>query len=692
MSTLEKMFAPKSIAVVGASRRPGTLGKMFLDAVVSFGYTGKIFPVNPKADEINGLTCYTDINSLPEIPDLAVILIAKDLVLGTVDALGQFGVKNVIVISAGFRETGETGKVLEEELIKRIHRYRMRMIGPNSMGLFNTIPDLLLNATFSPTPPIPGHVAFISQSGALGVAVLELSLKMQLGFSLFVSTGNKADIGDYDVLAFAARDKNTRVIALYQESIDNPAKFRQLAQETVAHKPILVLKAGRTDSGLRAASSHTGALASSDVLTEAFFHQSGILRCDTLQELLHTAYALAAQPHPGGNRVAVITNAGGPGILASDALEKAGLVLSEVQPGTLTGIKEILPPEAGLKNPFDMIAHANHDTYHAIYNLLEKDPNVDILLVIIVKPPVDTTPRKIISTLSPLIAASAKPVCFVVMADSNEEAGLDIFHALNLPVLPYPEMAAQVIGNLYRYTKLRKVKTKIFSDISKPVPADRKERQVDFPEIAGRLEQHHILYSPYQIINAPAEGVDFLAEHGPVALKVADAEFIHKSDQGLLHLDIRSEAQLNKSYEDLTQKVRKLSGDNLIPKMMIQKMIPGGIELVLGSKYDPVFGQTIMFGIGGIFIELYRDVVFRVLPIDLGDAREMLETIKGKAVLAGFRNYPEIDKFTLAETIFNFGLLIARYSDIIEMDLNPIIWSFNHQKPVVVDARMTVAG
>jgi len=690
MSSPDKMFAPNSIAVIGASRRQGTLGKMFLDAISSYRFCGKIFPVNPKADVINDIKCYPDIASLPETPDLAVILISKDYVLETIDALGTAGIKNIIVISAGFRETGETGRILEENLLNRIRKYGMRMIGPNSMGLFNTATDVSLNATFSPTPPIPGHVAFISQSGALGVAVLELAIKMHLGFSLFVSTGNKTDIGDFEVLKYAAGDKNTRVIAIYEESIDNPSDFRRLAQSVVAEKPILVLKAGRTDSGLRAASSHTGALVSNDVLTGAFFRQCGVLRCDTLQELLHTSYALSTQPHPAGNRVAVITNAGGPGILASDALERAGLALCEIQPDTLSEIKKILPAEAGIKNPFDMIASADHDTYCAVFNLLEKDSGVDILMVIVVKPPVDTTPRKIISTLAPFIDQSAKPVYFVLMADTNEEAGLDIFQDLRLPVVPYPELAAQVIGNHYQYTQLRKTNKNLFADIIRPHQDSIKKKQAGLPEIVNRLESHHISLSPYRVIRVPSEGIDFLNDHGPVALKVADERFIHKSDQGLLHLNIHTIEDLNKAFSDLEQKIRLLTGTNSQPEMLIQQMISNGIELILGSKTDPVLGPVIMFGIGGIFVELYRDVTFRVLPIDIADVYEMLDSVKGRALLNGFRNLPPVDRTVLAKTIFNFSELIGSYDDIIEMDLNPVIWSFDHQKPMVVDARMTI--
>jgi acetyltransferase len=547
-----------------------------------------------------------------------------------------------------------------------------------------------LNATFSPTPPIPGHVAFISQSGALGVAVLELALRIKLGFSLFVSTGNKADIGDFDVLTYAAQDENTRVIALYQESIDTPDKFRRLAQGTVPDKPILVLKAGRTESGLRAASSHTGALASSDALTDAFLHQCGILRCNDLQEMLYSAYALASQPHPAGNRVGVITNAGGPGILASDALERAGMLLGQIESGTLAGIQQILPAEAGVRNPFDMIASADHNTYYAVFELLEKDPNIDIVMVIIVKPPVDTTPARIVQTLAPLIRKSVKPVYFVLMADPGSDAGLEHFQELGVPVVPYPELAAEIIGNHYRYTILRRnvsIPAISAAATARPVSGGR---QAGFHEIAARLEKFDLELAPYQLISHPEEAAGFLKEHKTVVLKVADPEFIHKSDQGLVHLNIGSRQSLNLAFSDLEQKIRHLSGTKKPPEVLIQKMVTGGIELVMGSKSDAVLGPTIMFGIGGIFIELYRDVIFRVLPVTPEDCLEMIESVRGRRIFDGFRNFPAVDKQLLAGAIFRFGELVLNHPDIIEMDLNPVIWSFDQAKPLVVDARMTI--
>jgi acetyltransferase len=362
VSDFEKLLAPKSIVIIGASRKEGSLGKMYLDAVLKFKYTGKIYIVNPKADQIEAIKCYPDINSLPEVPDLAIMLLPKDFVIDVTKQLAKKGIKNIVVISAGFKEVGGEGIERENQLLQIVQKNNMRMVGPNSMGLFNTVKEISFNGTFSPTPPIPGHVGFVSQSGALGVAVLELSMDRGLGFSVFVSTGNKTDISDVEILQYLSEDANTKVAILYQESIDNPEMFRNICTAFVQKKPLLVLKAGRTKSGLRAASSHTGALASDDITADTFLKQCGAIRCETLQEIMDTALAFENQPLPKGNKIAVITNAGGPGILATDALENNGLELAQLSKKSVRSLKEFLPAEASVSNPVDMIASANHET------------------------------------------------------------------------------------------------------------------------------------------------------------------------------------------------------------------------------------------------------------------------------------------------------------------------------------------
>ena len=690
--SLEKLFAPNSIAIIGASRREGTLGKMFLDAVVTMNYKGKIYPVNPKADEINGLPCFPDIESIPESPDLAVILIAREHVINAVDQLARKKVKQVIVVSAGFREIGPEGAELEDALLAKLKTHGMRMIGPNSMGLFNTNPKISLNATFSPTEPIPGHVAFISQSGALGVAVLELSKKIGLGFSVFVSTGNKTDIGDVEVLRYVANDPNTSTIIFYQEAIDHPHEFRQALSDVVSHKPVLILKSGRTQSGERAASSHTGALAADDRLTDAFLKQSGVIRCATLQELLDSAHAFATQPLPGGNKVAVVTNAGGPGILASDALESCGLELPSFSAATVKKLKDLLPIEAGLKNPVDMIASANHDTYREVCTVLEDDENIDAIYVIIVKPPVATTPLMISREMAPLIRKSHKPFFFVIMADTDYDGSSKDIGEIGVPVFAFPHTAARALGNMVNYTKIRQKYTKPDLNTTTTITTIPETRhQLNFEECAALLTRYNIPVTPNLITTKIADAKNFLDQHGPLAVKIADENIIHKSDLELIQLNISDEQQLENAFIRISHNVEKHLAQKGTHRFLLQKMYPPGVEIILGTSKDPLFGSVIMFGVGGIFVELYQDIVFKILPVTRQDARDMIREIKAGKLLDGFRGLPEVDKSLLSDLIYSFGKMIQENPQIIEMDINPLIWPKGSDHPVVVDCRATIS-
>jgi acetyltransferase len=691
LNPLSSLFAPRSIAIIGASRKEGSLGKMFLDAIVKMNYRGKTYPVNPKADLINNIPCYPDILSVPEIPDLAIILLPKEMVYEAVETVAKKEINNIVVISAGFKEVGEEGEIRENELLNLIRKNNIRMIGPNSMGLFNTQAHISLNATFSPTTPIPGHVGFVSQSGALGVAVLELSQKLGLGFSSFVSTGNKADVGDVECLRFLAEDENTKVIMLYQEGIDDPPAFRDICREIIADKPVLTVKAGRTKSGLKAASSHTGALASDDIITDAFLKQCGILRCQTIQEMMESALVLNSQPTPTGKKVGVITNAGGPGILVSDALEKYELDLADLSEKTRASLAKILPPEAGLNNPVDMIASATHETYYNVARILEKDSDVDSILVIIVKPPVNTTPKLILSEMKPLIQQSDKPFLFTVMADEDTDSGHALFREDNIPVFSYPETTARALGNLVRYADLRK--SHIHSNYSRSDTFSMRngnKKQAPINEILSLLENYQIRFCENSLVTTVDQAIEFYMKSGPVALKIANEEIIHKSDEGLVKLDLSSPDEVNIAFNDIETRAKMIIPKSADPLLLVQKMIPKGIEFILGAKQDPQFGLVIMFGIGGILVELYQDVVFRVAPLDEATIEEMIDELKGKKILSGFRNFPVINRQSLIQMIMNFSELVMNQENIIEFDLNPIIFSPEDHNLYVVDARCTI--
>ncbi len=696
MSRLAKILQPKSIAVIGASRKEGSLGKMFLEAVVRMRFTGTIYPINPKADFIDGIKVYPSLEALPETPDMAIILLAYAYVLPAVEELAQKGVKDIIVISAGFKEVGGEGIEREEALKQLVKTYKLNVLGPNCMGVFNTDPAFSFNGTFSPTLPAPGHVAYVSQSGALGVAVLELNAHSDLGFSVFVSTGNKADLSDTDVLEFLAEDANTRVVTLYMESVDRPEAFRSVSRKLAAAKPVLAVKAGRTESGHKAASSHTGALANPEHIMDGFLKQCGIIRKDSLEELFDAARAFSLQPLPAGKRVAVITNAGGPGILSTDAIERAGLELARFSSETIERLTEALPAEAAKSNPVDMIASANEETYRTVTEIILQDSGVDAILLIIVKPPVNCTPRDIAEKLEPVVQSASKTVIPVLMADRDQSAGMDVFQRLSLPVYSYPESAVAALATMWRYKemqrKIRAEQAKSASIRQTPILTAAANGQAGIAHVFDLLQKYDIPVAPYAISESWEELLAFRKRtDGKVVLKTANAQIIHKSDEGLLHLNIEDETALRSAYDAIRQTVSAKLPPHVSPLFLIQRQVEGGGELVLGGKRDASFGPVVMAGFGGIFVEVLKDVVFRVAPLSVEEARDMLSDIKAQALFDGARGRDVIDRNALAQIIHKFSLLLADHPEIAEMDINPLIWSARQNRAIAVDARATIA-
>ncbi|MGD9898890.1 MAG: acetate--CoA ligase family protein [Calditrichaceae bacterium] len=696
MIRLEKYLRPRSVAVIGASRKEGSLGKMFLDAVLRMNYEGKIYLVNPKADQISGIKCFPNIDSLPEIPDVAVILLPYQLVPESMTELGEAGIQNIIVISAGFKEVGGDGIDREKHLLEIAGKYGLNILGPNCMGLFNTDPAISFNGTFSPTLPNPGHVAFVSQSGALGVGILELAAGTDLGFSVFVSTGNKADITDADVLDFLYRDNNTKVITFYLESIDNPNAFRKICSRISAVKPLLAVKAGRTASGLKAASSHTGALANPDHIVDGFLKQCGVIRCDTLEDVFDSARALSLQPLPAGPRTAVITNAGGPGILASDALEKANLKLAVLSETTVNKLKSFLPQEAATGNPVDMIASANHQTYHDVLEVILNDEGVDSVILIMVKPPVNTTPAMIVDHIKSLVHNSGKTIIPVLMATKDETAGLDVFKELQLPVFSYPEAAVKSLGVMRQYATIQQRFRKSEAVVAHPEMEETllasAGEQATTAELFELLTHYDIAVAPYLVTENIDDLIKFSEQQsGKIVLKIANEQIIHKSDAGLVALNIDTESLLRQSYQQLSERASLLLPSGTQPLFLAQKQLSGGIELVIGGKKDATFGPVLMVGFGGIFIEVLKDVSFRIAPVNAFEAREMISELRSQALLNGFRGNPAIDLNSFAYAIQRFGLLLSEHPEITEMDLNPLIWDSESRQPVVVDVRATLA-
>lgn len=698
---LDGFFQPQSIAIIGASRREGSLGRMFFDALLKFNYTGKLLPVNPKAPEIAGVPCYPDIASLPEVPDLAVILVRKDLAVDAVDSCGKKGIKSIVMITAGFREVGGEGVEREKKLMEVVRHYQMKMIGPNCMGVINTDPQYRMNASFSPTEPYVGNVAFVSQSGALGVAVLEMCKALRLGFSIFVSEGNKADLTDSDFLEYLEQHEPTRVITLYQESIEDTGRFRKIATRISRKKPIIALKAGRSESGAKAASSHTGALASSDLATDAFFKQCGILRVDSIEELFELSLGFSNQPIPRGNRLAVLTNAGGPAILATDAIEKYGLKMASLSDKTQNKLRTFLPEEAAVHNPVDMIASANEETYRNALETVLKDDRVDAVMVIIVRPPINTTPRMIAEGFRGIVQKPGqKPVFVVLMAQADESCGLEVFQELRLPVYAYPESAARSISAMLNYQQWKKKPAGKTAKVSLDKGAFRHifaESAAEGREYLSSADVQQILKTygfplPFsQIVQSADEAIAIYRElKKPLVLKIESEEIVHKSDIGGVRISLKGEREIRNGFDEIMANALKVTTADRISGVLVQEMVSGGREVALGMKRDPNYGPMIMFGMGGIFIEVLKDVSFRIAPVTDRDAREMIESIRAFPVLQGVRGEAGVHLETIVDAIQRLSQLALDWPQILEMDLNPFMVSPEADNCKIVDARIRI--
>lgn len=702
MSNLDGFFKPHSIAVIGASRKEGSLGKVFFDKLLHYGYRGKIFPVNPQATEINNVPCFPTIEDVPEVPEMAVIMVKKELAIEVVESCGKKGIKNIVMITAGFREIGGEGITRENQLVSVLKKYGMRMIGPNCMGIINTDPEVRLNASFSPTEPFTGNVAFVSQSGALGVAVLEMSKIIHLGFSLFISEGNKADLLDSDFLEYLATHEKTEVITLYLESIEDTARLRKILTQLSRQKPIIALKAGSSASGARAASSHTGALASSERATEAFFQQCGILRVHTIENMFNLALGFSNQPCPKGDRIAVLTNAGGPAILATDAIEHFGLKMAELSERTKTELRKFLPEEAAVNNPVDMIASANETTYkNALFHLL-KDENVDAIMIIIVRPPVNTTPALIAEGLKEILANKThKPVFVVLMAKKDETSGLDIFSELHLPIYSYPEAAAYSMAGMLKFHQHRKL------PVSKPkkIAVERgglrhifesaafeKREYLRTAEILSLLQPYDFPLAASTITQSAAEAVEFFQRRNqPVVLKIEADDIIHKSDSGGVKINLKTTEDIQRSFISLLEKAHQTVRPEKISGILVQEMVSGQYELAFGMKRDPNYGPMIMLGMGGIFIEIFNDVSFRIAPLTEHDAQEMIKEIKGYRLLQGFRGQPAIDTRIIIDNLLRLSQLALDWPQISELDFNPFIVDPDPNKCKIVDVRIKIS-
>jgi acetyl coenzyme A synthetase (ADP forming)-like protein len=694
---LDAVFRPRSVAVIGASTERNALGRQILENLLTYGFRGHIFPVNPKAKELLGLRCFPSVLDIPDPIDLAVVVVPREHTLAVVDECGRKGVRGLVVITAGFREVGGEGASREAELAELVKRYGFRLVGPNCMGVLNTDPLVRLNATFAPTMPDEGRKAFLSQSGALGVAILNIADERNLGLSSFASLGNKADVTDHDLLAYWAQDARTSVILMYLEAFSNPAAFAQVARRVSVEKPILVVKSGKTRAGARAAISHTGSLAeASDTALDAFLEHCGVLRVGTVEELFDLGTAFARNPLPKGPRVAVISNAGGPAILAVDSIIGRGLELAQLSEQTLEALRHRLPAHASATNPLDMLPTADAQLYGFALRKILADPGVDMALVIFV-PPMMVDPMDVIGALDEARRSAQKPVVGVLMAPKEAMALLRETHPDHIALCQFPEAAAGALAALERQRRWRD------RGPGKPPawPVDRAAAQkiLDTARAEGRAELH--LREAFEVLTAygipvaryvavrsakaaegAARGLGF-----PVAMKISHGGVPHKTEARGVALNIRSADQAFHTYHGLTHVLAESLHVDMAGRAVVVQEMVSGREVILGMVRDPNVGPLLMFGLGGLFVETIRDVAFRPVPLTDLDARELLHAIRGFPVLSGVRGQHPVCFEKIEESLLRLSQLTTDFPCIEEIDINPFFASENPEDCKAADAR-----
>jgi acetyl coenzyme A synthetase (ADP forming)-like protein len=701
MNNLDSIFYPKSIAIIGASRQPGSVGHSLLANLIDSRFQGIVYPVNPKAKGILGIKCYPNVIEIPDVVDLAIIVVPSPIVPEVMDECGQKGIKGVIIISAGFKEIGGDGVELEES-VKRISRkYGISLIGPNCLGVMNTAPQSSLNATFGTQMPSEGNIAFMSQSGALCVAVLDYAKEANIGFSMFISMGNKAGVNENELLLYLKEAKNTDVILMYLEDLVDGRKFMSIARDITSHptnpKPIIALKAGRTLLGAKAASSHTGSLAGSDKVYDAVFEQCGVLRGDTLEEIFDIVKAFSSQPRPKGKNVVIITNSGGPGILATDSLIQNGLNIASFSPSLKKKLRSILPPTANINNPIDLIAEAQHELYEAALRETLSQPDIHSALVILT-PTAFTQVEKVARAIVTAAKTHKKPIlcCFLGIYDVT--GGINILEENGIPAYRFPESAARVLSEMTKFTEwLSRPKTGIKTY---KVNKSKAKDIIDRVEKEGRsflleheaydvLKLYHFPVIKYQLARNEKEVLEAAQDIGfPVVLKVASPDILHKFDFGGVELNLKNKAEVKKAYQRILANVRLKIPEAKIEGILVEEMAQEGKEVILGMNRDSQFGPILMFGLGGIYVEALEDVTFRLAPIRELTAEMMIKKTKTHKLLTGFRGEPAYDTEAISECLKRLSQLVTDFENIKELDLNPLIVYQMGQGCSIVDARI----
>jgi acetyl coenzyme A synthetase (ADP forming)-like protein len=690
------VFYPNGIAVIGASRDPLSIGGRLFNNLINGDYTGPVFPINPKADVVRSVKAYQSILDVPDRVDLAFIVVPARFVTPVVRECVEKGVRGLVVITAGFSETGADGAVLEDELMAIVRKAGMRMVGPNCMGLINMDSAISMNGQFGPLSPPPGNVAMSSQSGALGVAILDYATELNIGISTFISIGNQPDVSGDDLLLYWESDPSTDVILLYMESFGNPRRFARAARRIAKKKPIVAVKSGRTAAGARAASSHTGSLASLDVAVDTLFRQAGVIRTDTLTEMFEVASFVANQPIPQGRRIGIVTNAGGPGILAVDALEANGLEVVEFSDELRDTLRSFLAADASVANPVDMIASAGPKEYAACIDTLMRSDEIDALMTIYIPAAPEGAEQMAIAIRDAALAHHGRKPFLTVYMSSKGAPRLFSSGEKRIPTYQFPEPAAFALSRAVEYSEWRQkdegavlafpdVQPAVAREIVETALRHSGEGWLDPDDVEGVLGAYRLAMPKSAVVTSADEAVAVAQDlGGPVVLKVVSESALHKSDVGGVMLNVEGETAVREAYAAVTAAVPDPQG------ALLQQYVEGGHEVLIGMTEDPNFGPLIVFGLGGVFVELIGDVAFRIHPLTDVDTAEMIDEVKSARLLAGYRGGAAGDIAAVREALMRISALVADVPEIVEMDLNPVKVAEPGRGLSVVDARIKV--
>ena len=698
---LEAIFTPRSVAVVGASPDERKLGHTVFKNIVANGYGGTLYPIHPKAPEVLGFRAYPSISATPEAPELAVLVVPPEAALDVAQECGERGVRGLIVITAGFKEVGGEGHERERKLLEIVRRYDMRMVGPNCLGVIDNIAKL--NASFAALMPLPGNIAFMSQSGAVCTAILDWSVAEGIGFSRFVSLGNKADVDEVALLQAWNKDPQSRVILAYLEGISDGQRFVSVARDVTRETPVIAIKSGTTAAGSRAISSHTGSLAGSEQAYSAAFSQSGILRADTMQDVFDQALIFAYQPLIGGDRIAIVTNAGGPGILATDAIERARLELARFEPDTIRALQAKLPTTANVLNPIDIIGDARSDRYRTGITAALADPNVDGVLVLFTPQAGSEVSETatVIADLAEQQPEPRKPVVASFMGEYSLRPALDILNRRHIPVYPFPERAVAALRAMVSHRQWRERPPGEYA--SYEVDRERVRRVFDEVKGVGRLELGELeareVMAAYglrlpesELARSPEEAVAIANRIGyPVVMKISSPDILHKSDIGGVRVGVASASDARDVFELIDYRARRYQPNADIRGILVQQQAPRGRECLVGVSRDPQFGPLVAFGMGGIYVEVLKDVAFRLAPISRAEAEEQVRAIRSFPILQGVRGQAQADIGSVVDTVLRTSQLVTDFPEIVEMDINPLMVYDQGQGSIVLDARIILA-